>query len=144
MSMTREEKMEWMAVWAANAGLRLELVGECGIGRECVGVEANGSYPDYEWSDPETWDRIDDNGKVWTPPAAYHKHPCVAVLGRGEDAEAQLYDWLRWFDEHGFVLETGVQAVDPAMGQLAYIMGRHRYARLVRLKAEVDDGDKEE
>ena len=77
----RDERIQWMAVWCAKNNLKLELEGECGIMRECVGVTTEGHYPDYEWHDEQTWDRIDQNGDVWTPPNAYHKHPCVAVLG---------------------------------------------------------------
>jgi hypothetical protein len=87
-TLTHEEKIQWMAVWAASNNLQLNLEGECGFGRECVGVSADGSYPDYMWYD-SNWDRLDPNGEVWTPPNAYHKHPCVAVLGRGEEAAAE-------------------------------------------------------
>lgn len=130
---SREDKLQWMAVWAAKNGLQLMLEGECGFGRECVGVIAEDQYPDYEWyEDDGEYARLDANGDVWTPPDAYHKHPCVAVLGRGEHAEAQLYDWLRWFDEHGFKLERGDKKMDPALGMIGVLMGKHRYVRLVR------------
>lgn len=129
--MTHEEKQQWMALWACKNGLQLMLEGECGFGRECVGVSVDGHYPDYEWYDDE-YERADQNGDVWTPENAYHKHPCVAVLGRGETAESELYDWLKWFDDNGFKLETGNQPVDPQLGALAILMGKHRYARMVR------------
>lgn len=131
--MTHEQKIEWMAVWAAKNGVQLVLEGECGFGRECVGILVDGSYPDYEWED-EDWERIDGNGDVWTPEGAYHKHPCVAVLGRGENAEAQLYDWIKWFDDNGFKVETGNQPVAPGLGMLAIALGKHRYARMVKQK----------
>lgn len=133
--MSRDEKIQWMATWAAKNGLQLVLEGECGFGRECVGVSVGGNYPDYEWYDDETYNREDNNGKVWTPEDAYHKHPCVAVLGRGENAEGQLYEWLKWFDENGFVLETGSQPIKPEHMGIAALMvalGKHRYARMVR------------
>ena len=65
----------------------------------------------------------------------YHKHPCVAVLGRGEDAESQLYEWLMWFDANGFKVETGIQPVDPKLGAIAFILGKHTYQRMVRFNA---------
>ena len=100
--MNRQDKIDHMAKWCAAQGLRLELNGKCGFGRECVGVQGStGNYPDYEWYDSE-WNQIDGNGEVFTPPDAYHKHPCVAVLGLGEDAENQLYDWVVWFEENNF------------------------------------------
>ena len=104
--MTREEKQQWMAMWAVRNNAQLALQGECGFGRECVGVMVSDTYPDYEWRDKETCKRIDNNGDVWTPVDAYHKYECVAVLGRGEDAENQLYEWLKWFDENDFKLEV--------------------------------------
>lgn len=135
--MTHQEKLDWMAIWCAKMGLQLELKGECGIGRECVGVVTDGSYPDYEWHDDKTWDRIDRNGEVWAPPDAYHKHPCVAVLGRGEHAESQLYDWLKWFDENNFKLEKGAVKSAQPLSIIEVMLGKHRFVRLVRQTQEV-------
>lgn len=129
--MNREEKIEWMAVWAAKNNLQLCLEGEVGFGRPCVGVATEGHYPDYIWHN-DNWEREDNNGEVWTPADAYHKHPCVAVLGHGEEAEAQLFEWLQWFDQNGFKLETGDRPVDPKLGALAILLSQHRYARMVK------------
>jgi len=134
--MDHEEKIKWMIDWCNKNNLRLELNGEVGFGRECVGVIAyNGCYPDYEWYDEETWDRLDKNGDVWIPPDAYHKHPCVAVLGRGEKAEAQLYEWLKWFDENNFKLEVGVLHRNRPFYPIELLIGKHFYARMVRVKS---------
>lgn len=132
--MTHEEKLSWMALWAAKNGLQLQLKGECGFGRECVGITTEGHYPDYEWygDEEDDYERKDKNGKVWTPENAYHKHPCVAVLGRGEGAESELYEWLKWFDENNFKLETGDLKVDPKLGVIGFMLGKHRYARMVK------------
>ena len=130
--MTHQEKIEWMAIWCAKNKLQLVLEGSCGFGRECVGVVAEGSYPDYYWYDHETYKRLDKNGEVWTPEDAYHKHECVAVLGRGEVAEAQLYEWLRWFDDHGFVFESGDQPLRHDEGLFGLLLGRNRYKRMVK------------
>jgi hypothetical protein len=46
--MTHEEKIQWMAMWAVKHGVTLKLEGECGFGRECVGILAGDVYPDYE------------------------------------------------------------------------------------------------
>lgn len=131
---SHEEKVAWMALWAAKNKLQLMLEGEVGFGRQCVGVVTEGHYPDYEWYDNATYERIDPNGDVWTPPDAYHKHPCVAVLGRGEAAEAQLYDWLKWFDDNNFKLTTGDNPVDPKDHQqtqlIKALLGQHRFARM--------------
>lgn len=139
--MTREERIQWMAVWATKNNMQLILEGECGFGRECVGVLAEGVYPDYEWFDDD-WNHADQNGDVWTPENAYHKHPCVAVLGRGEAAEEQLYNWLKWFDNNGFVLETGDAKMDPNLGALGFLLNKHRYSRMVRTTANIEATDK--
>lgn len=130
--MTHAEKKLWMLEYCSRMGMTLQLAGECGIGRECVGIIVDGKYPEYRWYSPDYLDEIDKNGEVWTPKDAYHKHECVAVLGRGEAAEAQLYDWLKWFDKEGFMLETGTNPLNPATAAIQIIMGQHRYARLVR------------
>ena len=44
-------------------------------------------------------------GDWWQPEDAYHKHDCMAVLGRGDEALAQLYQWVKWADEHGYGVE---------------------------------------
>jgi len=130
--MRHQDKINWMIQWAHKNKLRLELEGECGFGRECVGVVADTvGYPDYEWSDDKTWERLDENGEVWTPEDAYHKHPCVAVLGRGVDVEGQLYDWLKWFEANNFVVETG-QTKKKNLNSIHIMLGKHRYARMVK------------
>lgn len=130
--MNREEKIAWMALWAAKNSAALSLEGTCGFGRDCVGITADAvGYPDYEWYDDKTWERLDSNGDVWTPPNAYHKHPCVAVLGRGEGPEAELYDWLKWFDDNGFKLETGFNKMER-MDLIPIMLGKHRFARMVK------------
>lgn len=76
--MTHQEKITWMALWAVKNKAMLCLEGECGFGRECVGISIDGNYPDYEWNDKD-YNRIDKNGDVWTPEHAYHKH--LGMLG---------------------------------------------------------------
>lgn len=132
--MTREEKKQWMAVWCAKNKLQLELEGECGFGRECVGVLTFGTYPSYHWYDKNTYEEEDENGEVWTPEDAYHKHPCVAVLGRGEEAEDQLYQWLLWFEENNFKLETGVVDDFQSMSMIEIMLGKDKYVRMVKQK----------
>lgn len=130
---THEEKITWMALWCAKNKAALNLEGECGFARECVGILAANIYPDYEWHDEE-YNRIDKNGDVWIPENAYHKHPCVAVLGRGEAAESQLYDWLKWFEDNGFSIETGF--VPGVRDPLLIMLDKHVYARMVKKQPE--------
>lgn len=134
--MNHQEKIDWMIGWAYKNRLRLELDGECGMFRECVGVISdNATFPDYEWYDDETGERLDKNGEVWTPKDAYHKHPCVAVLGRGEEVEGQLFDWLQWFERNNFHVETGPSG-RKNLCEIEIMMGKHLYARMVRRRHE--------
>ena len=87
--MEHSKKIKWMHKYAAENNVVLTLEGECGFGHECVGILLSESYPDYDY-------------EVWIPEDAYHKHPCVAVLGRGENAESQLFFWLQWFKKNGY------------------------------------------
>lgn len=131
---TREEKIEWMQKYCNEHGLELELDGTCGFGRPCVGVLINGLYPDYIWYSADYSRRIDKNGRVWVPKHAYHKHECVAVLvtdeNTQESAEDELFNWLWWFENNGFVVETRElehrTVLDKILGQDSY------YARMVK------------
>ena len=127
--MTHQEKIEWMAMWAVKNHCALELEGSVGFGRACVGIITNTVYPDYQWFDKD-YNRVDNNGEVWIPEQAYHKHECVAVLGRGEEAESQLYEWLQWFDKNNFKLESKIR--DDVRDPLEIILGKHIQARMVR------------
>ena len=120
--MKHAKKIEWMHRWCQKQGLTLNLEGECGFGRACVGVSNEGTYPSYSWDGSMQY--------VWKPEGAYHKYPCVAVLGRGEEAEAKLYDWLKWFDKEGFVYKHGDN--EGEFDAIHMILGHHRYHRMVK------------
>jgi hypothetical protein len=130
-TIAHSEKIQWLQEWCARNGVRLQLEGECGFGRECVGIAAGseGTYPDYQWYDDD-FERVDSNGEVWIPEHAYHKHPCVAVLGRGEGPEAELYDWIRWFDANGFKPQTSKNTA--RLHPLEIAMGRGEHHRMVK------------
>lgn len=126
-------KKEWLEGWCAREGLKLDLEGECGFGRECVGVVAvrgkdDYTFPDYEWYDDD-WNRADSNGEVWRPKDAYHKHPCVAVLGRGEEAVEQLYDWCKWFEDNSFHFEDVHR---ECTNEVELMLGRDHHYRMAR------------
>lgn len=87
--------------WATRHGAVADFAGTCGIGRDCVGVKIGGNYLDYSHlydlePQPDPW--------LWTPEDSYHKYDCMAVLGRGPGAVAQLYEWVKWLDEHGWTV----------------------------------------
>lgn len=137
-TMTHQAKLDWLALWCArqDVPVALALKGECGFGRECVGILVNDHYPEYEWFDDENfYERADKNGDVWRPEDAYHKHECIAVLGRGEQAESQLYEWVKWFDDNGFVLETGSTGRRD-LHPVEVLMGNHTYQRMVKKKEQ--------
>lgn len=95
--------------------------GECGFGRECVGLTNGGNYVDYNPTCEPDYDYVegfyDERFYDITPPDAYHKHNCIAVLGRGDDAIRQLSDWVDKLNEIGVKVEKyptgakGFQAV---------------------------------
>lgn len=127
---SHDEKIQWMKNWCIKNECDLNLEGECGFGRDCVGIICKQVYPDYEWYN-KGFDRIDDNGDVWTPDDAYHKHPCVAVLGHGEKSENQLYEWLKWFDEYNFILEVS-NVEDGSMVDAGFSINGGYKVRMVR------------
>jgi hypothetical protein len=50
----------------------------------------------------------------------------------GEAAEAELFDWLQWFDANGFKPEKGAAKMDPTLGMIGVLLGKHSYQRMVR------------
>ncbi len=134
--MKHKEKILWMTEFCKRNNVQLELAGECGFARKCVGITIRDTYPDYEWYDND-YNRIDPNGEVWTPEDAYHKHPCVAVLGRGEEAEIQLYKWLKWFDKNDFEVESVVNPNADKLHFIELIIGKDFQNRIIkRIKRE--------
>ena len=91
---TREAQIVYLTEWAARYQCALQLNGEVGFGRDCVGILKGGTYIDYA-----------DEAGIWTPEDAYHKHDCLAVLGHGDEPLGQLYEWVKWLDEHGYGVE---------------------------------------
>jgi hypothetical protein len=98
------EHVLFLTGWASRHGATVTFAGECGLGRKCVGVLAGHAYLDYGHlhglfgHDEDKW------ALWWTPEDSYHKRDCMAVLGRGPDAVAQLYEWAKWLDGHGWTV----------------------------------------
>ena len=105
-AVTREARIVYLTEWAARYRCSLQLNGEVGFGRDCVGILRDSHYIDtadikgetaYNFnSEPYSW---------WEPEDSYHKHDCLAVLGHGDEALTQLYEWVRWLDGHGYGVE---------------------------------------
>ena len=117
--------------FANNHKLIFEDEGECGFGRECVGfIARGGNYLDYNpYKSNESYEQIEElQCEAVEPPDdvnAYHKHECMAVLGRGDEAIDQLAKWVDKINEAGNVkiheFETGADDIQKIIsGILGY------------------------
>jgi len=132
------EKVEYLQKFAEKHGLTVEINGEVGFGRECVGLlnPRGDAYVDYNpYSHADDMDIIEEfyieAFYNTAPPNAYHKHDCLAVLGSGDAAINELYDWIVAIEALGTVVireyptgATGVQAMFlGTTGYCVYIQG---------------------
>ena len=115
---TAETDLETCRRFAAQHKVIFEDEGECGFGRECVGFLTRwGTYLEHNPADASDnyRPREDLQCPVARPgpqaPNAYHKHDCLAVLGRGAGAVAQLAGWVHQMEAAGTV-----SVVDYATG----------------------------
>lgn len=92
----RGEQIIYLTEWAAKNGAVLTLAGQVGFGRDATGIMIDDHYIDTD----------EHLGPWWQPEDAYHKHDCLCVLGHGDGPLRQLYDWVRWLDEHGYTVEV--------------------------------------
>jgi hypothetical protein len=100
---SREAQIVYITEWAARYQCSLQLNGQVGFGRDCVGVLKGGTYIDtQDIKNETTYNHESGPGSWWEPEDSYHKHDCLAVLGHGEGALEQLYRWVKWLDEHGY------------------------------------------
>lgn len=122
-TLTTDEKKAFITAWAERHGCTAQFEGEVGFGRECVGILGlrGGSYVDLEYLGHD----YRPIGGVCPPfdecvaddlPDRYHKHECLAVLGRGEGAIDQLYRWVAHLDAAGIgVVEKPKQMQDVGL-----------------------------
>jgi hypothetical protein len=100
---SREAQIVYITEWAARYQCSLQLNGQVGFGRDCVGVLKGGTYIDTQDIKNETACNHEYGpGSWWEPEDSYHKHDCLAVLGHDEGALEQLYRWVKWLDDHGY------------------------------------------
>ena len=112
--MNIQEKISWLQEWCDKRRLTLDLEeGTAGFGRPCVGISepASQAWLDVDYEEP--WDEEPEEGVNWFPQLeppehvhAYHKHPCLCVLGRGDESISGLYDWVRALDAIGVEVRT--------------------------------------
>ncbi len=107
--------------------------GECGFGRECVGLSHGDGWIDHNPHNHTTYKPIEDvacpEAQEFSPEGAYHKHDCLAILGRGDGAIKQLADWMRALEASGTVDivdfepgATGIQALISGMTSRAVVV----------------------
>ena len=131
--MTYEQAKVICEKFALQHKLIFEQEGEVGFGRECVGFLHVDNYVDYNPSNVTTHEPIAElECEHCCPPPgvnAYHKHDCLAVLGRGETAIIGLAQWVRSMEEKGKVEivrfctgATGIQALLSGMTGRAVIV----------------------
>lgn len=125
-----DAKIKFMRKWAEQQGARLDLDGECGFGRQCVGIlvgtDLQAQYP--EWRDAEAfWD--DEQPAAWETPAAfppasvtdnYDKASVLCVLGRGADSIDQLYDWVKQLAENKLA-DANYSCYLASSGEIRYV-----------------------
>lgn len=135
--MTEQEAREICERFATKYKLVFDDAGECGFGRECVGIRHGDDWVSHNpISLSGDYDQIPDLiSDAYAPPGvnAYHKHDCLAVLGRGPEAIAQLATWIQALESRGTVeivsYETG------ATGMQALLSGLTNKALVVRKEA---------
>jgi len=132
------EAREICQVFANKHKVIFEDEGECGFGRECVGFNYGGAWVDHNPYHRETYDPIPEfacpDAEAPEGVDFYHKHDCLAVLGRGDKAIIQLAQWVRHMEAQGEVeiveYETG------AVGVQAIISGVVSKTVMIRKEAE--------
>lgn len=106
-TVTREAQIVYLTEWAARYRCSLQLNGEVGFGRDCVGILKDSHYIDTADIKGETaYNHASEPYSWWEPEDSYHKHDCLAVLGHDDGALEQLYLWVKWLDEHGYGVEV--------------------------------------
>jgi hypothetical protein len=101
---TRDAQIVYITEWASRFRCALQLNGQVGFGRNCVGVLQGDTYIDT--SDIKDQEAYREGGDWWEPEDSYHKHDCLAVLGHGDESLEQLYRWVKWLDENRYGIEV--------------------------------------
>lgn len=99
-----DERIRDARLWAAEQGCVLELDGEVGFGRECVGILWRTHYVDTPGSGHNDDGPCFGHDSPGGPPEdidAYHKHDCLAVLGRDGQAIDGLLRWVEKIRANG-------------------------------------------
>ena len=109
-----DSQINYLKRWAGDNKCYLELEGEVGFGRECVGIIHGSEYPMYTGGylvEGDRW-RTEEAYPPSSVTDAYHKADCLCVLGRGADAIRQLYDWVKNLEANGVVVTVVPRSSD--------------------------------
>lgn len=90
-------------VWAADNRVIIT-EGECGFGRECVGITAGNQWVDWRVTNMQSYQYEEGYYDGFVPDTAYHKHDCVCVLGQDDAAWADLMVWLDNIIQGGWIV----------------------------------------
>lgn len=108
--------------------------GECGFGRECVGFRDGNKWIDHNpCSSGGDYNLISELAcpAAYAPAGvnSYHKHECLAVLGRDDEAIIGLARWVQKLEAAGEVKiveyetgATGVQALFTGLRARAVVV----------------------
>lgn len=113
--------METLNNFAKKHDIFLEVNGEVGFGRECVGFTSGTNYIDYNPYDRKTYEPIEqlysEKHYEIAPDNAYHKHDCLCVLGCGDEALKELAQWVEELEKNNVKIveyytgATGLEAL---------------------------------
>ena len=98
--------------------------GEVGFGRECVGfISRSGGFLDHNPRRAPNYEAIEEAACELAHPGegifdAYHKHECMAILGRGAGAVSQLALWVRQLEAAGTVSVIQYETGQTGIGAL--------------------------
>ena len=136
--MTPEKAEEICQNFANKHKVIFDKEGECGLGRECVGIRHGDTWVSHNPHNSENYEPIKEyKCEEAYPPGevtdAYHKHDCLAVLGHGNEAIIQLAKWISHMEGAGNVTiedfatgATGIQAIVSGIYGKT-VMVRHVY-----------------
>ena len=135
---TLDEMTGYLRGWAQAQGCYFDEEAECGFGREAVGITRKGSFIDlyYLGEDYRPLPASLSPEEVGPPEGvtdAYHKHDCLAVLGRGGGAIRQLYLWVK----HLAKQDIRVEDAPRRTADLSALMGSRTVPILTKDRARV-------
>jgi hypothetical protein len=131
----RGEQIVYLTEWASRFGCTLQVKGEVGFGRPCVGILSGSHYIDT--AGIKETEAYQPGGDWWEPEDSYHKHDCLSVLDHGDNDEAlaQLYEWVKWLDAHGYGIEETYRKPSSDIDAVFHGLSLARVVKLATVRA---------